>query len=92
MFVVWSDDWKKLRKISTFLNSGNKIKAFDASWAANIVTTRDFWVALDNPPKEWENAKTHSLKWKVRIRTCVRIRGCYLIFYYSFLERMFVSL
>lgn len=71
-FVVWSDDWEKLRKISTFLNSGNKIKAFEASWAANIIAARDVWVAHGSPAKERENARHHSPNWKVRIRTCVR--------------------
>ena len=64
-FLVWSDDWEKLRKISTFLNSGNKIKAFEASWAANIVAARDVWVAHNCPPKERENAKNQSPQWKV---------------------------
>ena len=30
-FMVWSDDRDKLRKFLTFLNFGNKIKAFEAS-------------------------------------------------------------
>ena len=64
-FLVWSDDWDKLRKISTFLNSGNKIKAFEASWAANIVAARDVWVAHECPAKERENAKNQSPRWKV---------------------------
>ena len=72
-FLVWSEDWDKLRKISTYLNSGNKIKAFEASWAANIVAARDVWVAHGCPPKERENAKNQSVQWKVRIRTLVRI-------------------
>ena len=49
------------------MNSGNKIKAFEASWAANIVTARDVWVAYGCPPKEKENAKTPSLQWKVSL-------------------------
>ena len=71
-FLVWSSDWGKLRKISTFLNSGNKIKAFEASWAANIVAARDVWIAHGSPPKERENAKVQSSKWKVGLRTTVR--------------------
>ena len=63
-FLVWSDDWDKLRKISTFLNSGNKIKAFEASWAANIVVARDVWVHIGARQKR-ENAKTQSPQWKV---------------------------
>ena len=71
-YLVWSEDWEKLRKISTYLNSGNKTKAFEASWAANIVAARDVWVAHGSPPKERENAKKPSTQWKVSLRTCVR--------------------
>ena len=67
-FVVWSQDWNRLRKISKFLNSGNKIKAFEASWAANIVAASDVWIAHGSPPKERENAKVQSPSWKVRTR------------------------
>ena len=79
-FLVWSDDWDKLRKISTFLNSGNKIKAFEASWAANIVAARDVWVAHGCPPKERENAKSPSPQWKVSLRTNVhKFQGAHQI-------------
>lgn len=71
-FVVWSEDWNRLRKISKFLNSGNKIKAFEASWAANIVAARDVWIAHGSPPKERENAKVQSPSWKVCLRTAIR--------------------
>jgi hypothetical protein len=40
-FLVWPDDWEKLRKISTYLNTPNKVRAFEASWATNIVAARD---------------------------------------------------
>ena len=79
-FLVWSDDWDKLRKISTYLNSGNKTKAFEASWAANIVAARDVWMAHGCPPKERENAKNQSPKWKVSLRTYVRKDCSFYIF------------
>ena len=53
--------------MSTFFNSGNKIKAFKASWATNIVAARDVWVAHRCPPKERENAKNKSPQWKVSL-------------------------
>jgi hypothetical protein len=71
-FLVWSDDWEKLRKISAYLNTPNKVRAFEASWAANIVAARDVWMAHGCPPKERENAKNMSPKWKVSLRTIVR--------------------
>jgi hypothetical protein len=71
-FLVWFDDWEKLRKISTYLNTPNKVRAFEASWAANIVAARDVWMAHGCPPKERENAKAMSPKWKVSLRTFVR--------------------
>ena len=90
-FLVWSDDWDKLRKISTFLNSGNKIKAFEASWAANIVAARDVWVAHGCPPKERENAKNQSPQWKVSLRTNVRkVLFIKISITYSIYERTFV--
>lgn len=48
-FVVWLEDWNGLRMISKFLNLGNKIKAFEASWATNIVEARDVWIAHGSP-------------------------------------------
>ena len=88
-FLVWSDDWEKLRKISAFLNSGNKIKAFEASWAANIVAARDVWVAHGSPAKERENVKSHSPQWKVGyersfVFTCLYLDTCLFIYERSF--------
>lgn len=82
-FIVWSDDWDKLRKISAFLNANNKVKAFESSWAANIVGAREVWIAHGSPPKERENAKQHSPQWLVGIRTIVRyllnVHRCFMV-------------
>ena len=90
-FLVWSDDWEKLRKISSFLNSMNKIKAFEASWAANIIAARDVWVAHGSPPKERENVKHQSPNWKVKIRTNVR-NLVPILESIPFYERLFITL
>ena len=36
-FVVHSKDSNQLIAISVFMNQGNKVRQFEASWAANIV-------------------------------------------------------
>ena len=76
-------------KISAFLNSENKIKAFEASWAANIVAARNLWVAHGSPPKERENVKSHSPQWKVGyersfVFTCWYFYTCLFIYERSF--------
>ena len=63
-FLMWSDDWYKLRKISTYLNSGNKIKAFEASWETNILVARDVWMAHGCLLKEKKIAENQSPQWK----------------------------
>lgn len=66
-FVVYSTDSNQLIAISAFLNQGNKVRQFEASWAANIVAGRTLWEEHDCPPKERENAVNKNPKWQVRI-------------------------
>jgi hypothetical protein len=64
-FVVHSKDSNQLIAISAFMNQGNKVRQFEASWAANIVAGRTLWVEHDCPPKERENATIKNPKWQV---------------------------
>lgn len=50
---------------SKFINLENKTKAFEASWAANIVAARNAWIACGSLPKERKIAKVPALSWKV---------------------------
>jgi hypothetical protein len=63
--VVHSEDFNQLIAISVFLNQTNKVRAFEASWAANIVVGRTLWVEDDSPPKERNNAVIKNPKWQV---------------------------
>ena len=64
-FVVHSKDSNQLIAISAFMNQGNKVRQFEASWAANIVAGRTLWVEHECPPKERENAVVKNPKWQV---------------------------
>ena len=64
-FVVHSKDMNQLIAISAFMNQGNKVRQFEASWAANIVAGRTLWVEHECPPKERENAVIKNPKWQV---------------------------
>ena len=46
-FVVHSKDSNQLIAISAFMNQGNKVRQFEASWAANIVAERTLWMEHD---------------------------------------------
>ena len=65
----WSSQKTKTccNKNFAFLNSGYKIKAFEASWAGNIVVARHVWITHGSSPKERKNAKVQSPSWKVDI-------------------------
>ena len=63
--LVYSKDSNQLIAISAFLNQTNKIKAFEASWAANIVAGRTLWEEHNCPPKERDNAVVKNPKWQV---------------------------
>ena len=69
-FVVYSKDSNQLIAISAFMNQGNKVRQFEASWAANIVAGRTLWMEHDCPPKERENAVVKNPKWQV-MKPCV---------------------
>ena len=64
-FVVYSTASNQLIVISAFMNQGNKERQFEASWAANIMAGRTFWVEHGRPPKERENAVIKNPKWQV---------------------------
>ena len=64
-FIVYSKDSNQLIAISTFMNQGNKVRQFEALWAANIVVGRTLWMEHDCPPKERENAVVKNSKWRV---------------------------
>ncbi len=64
-FVVYSTDSNQLIAISAFMNQGNKVRQFEASWAANIVAGRTLWEEHGCPPKERENAVIKNPKWQV---------------------------
>ena len=66
-FVVYSTDSNQLIAISAFMNQGNKVRQFEASWAANLIAGRNLWVEHDCPPKERENAVVKNPKWQVCI-------------------------
>lgn len=68
------------------LNSGNKIKALEALWAATIVATRIVCIAHGILPKERENAKVPSKSWKVGIRMAVVILSHVYVFEQSFVS------
>jgi hypothetical protein len=63
--LVHSEDYNQLIAISVFLNQTNKIKAFEASWAANIEAGRTLWEEHGCPPKERDNAVVKNPKWQV---------------------------
>ena len=62
-FLVHSTDTNQLIAISAFLNQGNKVRQFEASWVANIVAGRKLWEEHGCPPKERENAVRKNPKW-----------------------------
>ena len=74
-FVVYSTDSNQLIAISAFMNQGNKVRQFEASWAANIVAGRTLWVEHGCPPKERENAVIKNPKWQVGYCASLRPRG-----------------
>ena len=63
--LVHSDDYNQLITISAFLNQTNKIKAFEASWTANIEAGRTLWEEHGCPPKERDNAVVKNPQWQV---------------------------
>jgi len=65
--VVWSDDDTKLSDISRYFNMGNKKRAYQASWARNIMASREVWEFYDRPPKERENARDKNPNWEVSL-------------------------
>lgn len=65
--VVWSEDDTKLVDISRFFNMGNKTKAYQASWARNIMASRVIWNFYERPERERENAKDKNPNWEVSI-------------------------
>ena len=73
-FLVHSTDMNQLIAISAFMNQGNKVRQFEASWAANIVAGRTLWVEHDRPAKERENAVTKNPKWQVSHLKCLQTR------------------
>ena len=64
---MYSTDSNQLIAISAFMNQGNKVRQFEASWAANLIVGRNLWVEHDCPPKERENAVVKNPKWQVCI-------------------------
>ena len=73
-FIVYIDNTNTLTYISGFMNQGNKVRQFEASWAANLVAARSVWVHLDRPQKERENAAVKNPQWKVCFLTYLRTR------------------
>ena len=65
--VVWSEDDTKLVDISRFFNMGNKTKAYQASWARNIMASTRHLELLREAKSERENAKDKNPKWEVSI-------------------------
>jgi hypothetical protein len=63
--LVHSEDSNQLISISAFLNQTNKIKAFEASWTANIEAGRTLWEEHGCPPKERDNAVVKNPLWQV---------------------------
>lgn len=55
-FIVYSENRNTLTYISGFMNPGNKVKQFEASWAANLAAARLVWVHHQRPQKEREIA------------------------------------
>ena len=64
-FIVHSENPTTLTYISGFMNQGNKVRQFEASWAANLVAARSIWVHLGRPQRERENAAVKNPQWKV---------------------------
>lgn len=64
-FIVYSENMNTLTYISGFMNQGNKVRQFEASWAANLLAARSVWVHLNRPQKERENAAVKNPQWKV---------------------------
>ena len=56
-----------LERSQSSWTQSTKNKAFEASWASNIVVMRDVWIAHGSPPKERKNTKVQLPSWKVRI-------------------------
>lgn len=67
-FVMYSKDSNLLITISFFINQGNKVRQFEASWGANIVTKMFFWVEHKWPSKECKNIMINNIKWHVRYK------------------------
>lgn len=80
-FIVYSDNTNTLTYISGFMNQGNKVRQFEASWAANLVAARSVWVHHKRPQKERENAAYKNPLWKVIFVYGLRTRVRKLAFY-----------
>ncbi|KAG0594345.1 hypothetical protein M758_UG069000 [Ceratodon purpureus] len=52
VYIVWTHDIDKLRKISAFYNRVNHLAPFKPTWASNILASRKVWVKYGKPQKK----------------------------------------
>ena len=74
-FVVYSADSNQLIAISAFMNHGNKVRQFEASWATNIVAGRTLWVEHGCPPEGERERSRREPKMAGKIHTSLWPRG-----------------